>query len=288
MKSTKGQSGRFTVKGSTAQFTRAAPPVVSRPSLPPASYVDPDNFQGAVQVLYRARAQLLNAADQADYAVRKAGTPTRTQTVRANIDLLCVEISRIEKQVMLAASAEVRHGSGGVRDLLRRVAGLGKGRQVDLEFDEERSTEFSLRKPASDRRKAAELSDRFGHQSLVRTLRDNVQKAKAFDQKGLDLAFTALGSVAAKNKKSPSAPTAPEPKSPPALPSGKAARELVLAASPAELSKTVLCGGTSETPCRDNLARIFQYHRNRPSSCRKCFGSVENRRDQTKRRSSNS
>jgi hypothetical protein len=128
MKSTKVQPGRYTVKGSTAQLTRAAPA--------PTSYVDPDNFQGAVQVLYRARAQLLDAADQADYAARKAGTPIRTQTVRANIDQLCAEISRIEQQVMLAASAEFGQGGGGAKDLLRRVTGIGKGRQVDLELDE--------------------------------------------------------------------------------------------------------------------------------------------------------
>jgi hypothetical protein len=237
MKSTKVQAGRFTVKGSTAQLTRAASAVVCRPILPPTSYVDPDNFQGAVQVLYRARAQLLNAADQADFASRKAGTPIRTQAVRANIDLLCAEISRIEQQVMLAASAEFGQGSAGVKDLLRRVAGLGKGRQVDLELDEEGGTEISLRKQANDRRKVGELSDRFGHQSLVRTLRDNARKTKGFDQKGLDLAFTALGSVAAKNKKSPSAPASTKPKSPPTLPTGKDARELVLATSPAELSK---------------------------------------------------
>ncbi len=225
------------MKGSTAQLTCAAPSVVRRPAAPPTSYVDPDNFQGAVQALYRARAQLLNAADLADFAARKAGTPIRTQTVRANIDLLCAEISRIEQQVMLAAAAELGQGSGGAKDLLRRVAGISGGKQVDLEFDEEHGTEFSLRKPANDRRKVGELSDRFGHQSLVRTLRDNVRKAKGFDQKGLDLAFTALRSGPAMTKKSPSTPAATKPKSPTELPTGKGARELVLVTSPAELSK---------------------------------------------------
>jgi hypothetical protein len=73
MKSTKARSSKYTVKGTSIQALPVTP-TIRRSAATPTSFVDPDNFQKAVAVLLQARAQLLDAADRADFASSKAGT----------------------------------------------------------------------------------------------------------------------------------------------------------------------------------------------------------------------
>jgi hypothetical protein len=167
-----------------------------RAGVTPQSYVDPDNFREAVRVLWSAREQLLRAADQADFAARKAGTPIRTQTVREKINLLSAEISRIEQQIMRASSTEHSQRDGsGMQDLLRKMASIRTLNHVDVGSHSESfsAMEFGLRnRTRNDRGKADRLHDRYGHASLLQILRDNVARSRGFDQRGLNLALTAL------------------------------------------------------------------------------------------------
>ncbi len=187
---------------------------IRRSALTPTSFVDPDKFQHGVAVLLQARAQLLDAADRADFASSKAGTPIRTQEVRSKIDVLTGEIRRIEQQIMRAASTELGPSGVGARDLLRRTASIRRGTRVDLSLDEElASTEFGLRRRTGNRRTIDGLKNHFGHQSMVRALTDNLGKSRGFDQRSLTLGFLALRSGPLETKKSPNIATAPQPKS---------------------------------------------------------------------------
>jgi hypothetical protein len=213
MKSTKARSNRSTVKGTSVQALPVAQ-AIRRSAVIPTSFVDPDNFQHAVVVLLQARAQLLDAADRADFASSKAGTPIRTQDVRSKIDGLTDEIRRIEQQILRAASTEFGPCGVGAQDFLRRTAGIGKGRQVDLGLDDElASAEFGLRRRAGNRRSLDGLNDHFGHRSMVRALRDNLGRSRLFDQRGLTLGLAALRFGLLATKKSPKLPTTPNPKS---------------------------------------------------------------------------
>jgi hypothetical protein len=179
----------------------------------PISFVDPDNFQSAVQVLHQARAQLLDAADRADFASSKAGTPVRTQEVRSKIEELTVEIRRIEQQILRAASSELGPRGTGAQDFLRKSAGIRRGRQVELGLDEELATsEVGLRRRASNRRSLDGLNDRFGHRSMVRALKDNLRWSRGFNQDGIDLWSTALRFGPSVTNKAPKLPATPKPK----------------------------------------------------------------------------
>jgi hypothetical protein len=127
-------------------------------------------------VLWSAREQLLRAADQADFAARKAGTPIRTQTVREKTDLLSAEISRIEQQIMRASSTEHSQRDGsGMQDLLRKMAGIRTLNHVDVGSHSESfsAMEFGLlKRTRKDRGKADRLHDRYGHASFLQILRD--------------------------------------------------------------------------------------------------------------------
>jgi hypothetical protein len=213
MKSTKARSSRYTVKGASVQALPVAQ-AIRRSTVIPTSFVDPDNFQNAVVVLLQARAQLLDAADRADFASSKAGTPIRTQEVRAKIDGLTVEIRRIEQQILLAASTEFGPCGAGAQDFLRRTAGIGRGRQVDLSLDEELAcAEFGLRRGAGNRRSLDGLNDHFGHWSMVRALRDNLDRSRGFNQGGINWGLAALRFGPVATKKSPKLPTTPNPES---------------------------------------------------------------------------
>jgi hypothetical protein len=213
MKSTKARSSRSTVKGTSTQVLPVTQAVRRSPATP-TSFVDPDNFQSAVVVLLQARAQLLNAADRADFAASKAGTPIRTQEVRSKIDGLTAEIRRIEQQILRAASTEFGPCGVGAQNLLRRTAGIGRGRQVDLSIDDElASAEFILRRRAGNRRSLDELNDHFGHRSMVRALRDNLDRSRGFNQGGINWGLAALRFGPLATKKSPKLPTTPNPKS---------------------------------------------------------------------------
>jgi hypothetical protein len=162
MKSTKARSSKYTVKGTSVQALPVTP-AIRRSAATPSSFVDPDNFQNAVAVLLQARAQLLDAADRADFASSKAGTPIRTQEVRSKIDVLTAEIRRIEQQIMRAASTEFGSGGTGALNFLRRTAGMRSGRQVDLSLDEElASAELGLRRRTGSRRSLDGLNDHLG------------------------------------------------------------------------------------------------------------------------------
>jgi hypothetical protein len=213
MKSTKARSSSYTVKGTSVQ----ALPVTQafrRSAATPNNFVDPDNFQSAVQVLHQARAQLLDAADRADFASSKAGTPVRTQEVRSKIDELTAEIRRIEQQVLRAASTEFGPCGTGAQDFLRKSAGIRRGRQVELGLDVElATTEFGVRRRAINRRSLDGLNDQFGHSSMVRALKDNLRWSRGFNQDGIDLWSTALRFGPSATKKAPKIPTTPKPKS---------------------------------------------------------------------------
>ncbi len=117
----------------------------------PNAYVDPDNFREAVAALVAARHRLLLAADQADWASRRAGTPIRTGEVRAKIELLSDEVRRIEAQISDAAYSEslARGAGGGAGGVVRTLGGRRGGGQVGFGLDE---TEGG----------AARLAERFG------------------------------------------------------------------------------------------------------------------------------
>ena len=105
----------------------------------PDSYVDPDNFREAVLVLTMARHRLLLAADQADLASRRAGTPIRTVEVRAKIELLSDEVRRIEAQISDAAYSEsLARGAGGsaAAGVVRTLGGRRGGGQVGFGLDD--------------------------------------------------------------------------------------------------------------------------------------------------------
>jgi hypothetical protein len=213
MKSTKVRSSGYTVKGTSVQ----ALPVTQafrRSAATPNSFVDPDNFQSAVQVLHQARSQLLDAADRADFASSKAGTPMRTQEVRCKIDELTAEIRRIEQQILRAASTEFGPCGTGAQDFLRKSAGIRRGRQVELGLDEElATTEFGLRRSAGNRRSLDGLNDRFVHRSWICALRDNLRWSRGFNQDGIDLWSTALRFGPSATKKDSKIPTTLKPKS---------------------------------------------------------------------------
>jgi hypothetical protein len=213
MKSTKARSSRYTVKGTSVQALPVTQ-TIRRSAVTPTSFVDPDNFHSAVQVLLHAQAHLLDAADRADFASSKAGTPIRTQEVRSKIDELTAEIRRIEQQILRAASTEFGSCGVGAQDLLRKTAGMRRGRQVEMSLDEElASAEFGVRRRTGNRRSLDGLNDHFGHRSMVRAFTDNLGKSQGFDQRGLTLGFTALRFGPLATKKSPKLPTAPQPKS---------------------------------------------------------------------------
>lgn len=103
----------------------------------PDAYVDPDNFREAAQALVAARHRLLLAADQADLASRRAGTPIRTGEVRAKIELLSNEVRRIEAQISDAAYSEsLARGAEAAGGLVRTLAGRKGGGQVAFGLDE--------------------------------------------------------------------------------------------------------------------------------------------------------
>jgi hypothetical protein len=213
MKSTKTRSRRATVKGASVQALSVTQ-VARRSPATPTSFVDPDNFQHAVQVLLQARAQLLDAADRADFASSKAGTPARTQEVRSRIEVLTAEIRRIEQQIQRAVSTEFGSCGTGAQDFLRKSGSIRRGRQVDLSLDDElASSEFGFRRRTTNRRSLDGLNDRLGHRSMVRALRDNARRSRGFDQDGIDLSSTALRFGPSTTKKAPKIPTTPKPKS---------------------------------------------------------------------------
>jgi hypothetical protein len=105
----------------------------------PDAYVDPDNFREAVQALVAARHRLLLAADEADWASRRAGTPIRTGELRAKIELLSDEVRRIEAQISDAAYSEsLARGAGGsaAGGVVRTLGGRKGGGQVGFGLDE--------------------------------------------------------------------------------------------------------------------------------------------------------
>jgi hypothetical protein len=134
--------------------SKVPPGVVTsvRNATTPAAYVDPDNFREAVQALVAARHRLLLAADQADWASRRAGTPIRTGEVRAKIELLSNEVRRIEAQISDAAYSEsLARGAGGgaAGGVVRTLGGRKGGGQVGFGLDESEGG-------------AARLAERFG------------------------------------------------------------------------------------------------------------------------------
>ena len=74
--------------------------------------MDPDRLHEAVQALMRTRTALIEACDRADAASNDAGTPLRTQSLRAHIDAVTTEIRFIDSKITeTAASERVEHQS---------------------------------------------------------------------------------------------------------------------------------------------------------------------------------
>jgi hypothetical protein len=231
MKSTKTSSGRATPKGAPQVFGVAPRPSANRAS-PPSSYVDPDNFAAAVQVLLRAREELLTAADRADFAARKAGTPIRTQDVRVKIEALSAEVRRIERIIMDSAAEEFQNRGSQGGQLAQSIGTIKRGRRADLVYGDEEGSDVEGCFPLNPRSaRLRGLQDVFGRSQWARATRENVGYARGLNRRGLttgmDLVFTA--------KRTPSAPKQAPIKG--GSSSGKEARDWLLKMSPADIAK---------------------------------------------------
>jgi hypothetical protein len=231
MKSTKTSSGRATPKGAPQVFGVAPRPSANRAS-PPSSYVDPDNFAAAVQVLLRAREELLTAADRADFAARKAGTPIRTQDVRVKIEALSAEVRRIERIIMDSAAEEFQNRGSQGGQLAQSIGTIKRGRRADLVYGDEEGSDVEGCFPLNPRSaRLRGLQDVFGRSQWARATRENVGYARGLNRRGLttgmDLVFTA--------KRTPAAPKQAPLKG--GSSSGKEARDWLLKMSPADIAK---------------------------------------------------
>ena len=230
MKSTKTSSGRVTSRVSPQVFGVAPRALVSR-AAPPSSYVDPDNFAAAVQVLLRAREELLTAADRADFAARRAGTPIRTQDVRVKIDALSAEVRRIERIIMDSAAEEFQNRGSRGGQLTQSIGTIKRGRQVEaVDGDEEGSDVEGF--VSADQRSGRlwNLRDVFGRSLWARATKENVSYSRGLNRRGLAIGMDLVFAT----KRTPA------PKQTPAKggsSSGKEDRDLLLKMSPADVAK---------------------------------------------------
>ncbi len=166
--------------------------------------MDPDRFCGDVQALCRARGQIIEAADRADFAARRAGTSIRTTLLRAQIEMISAEISRIEQQVMAAASTEfAERQSSGPQELVCRIAGIRRINRVEFRGDDESLSAMELRLQVGiigGQRTVPGQRNLLGQSSLHAALRDNLLKGRGFDRRGFSLGFALLSMAAAKAK----------------------------------------------------------------------------------------
>jgi hypothetical protein len=230
MKSTKTSSGRATPKVAPQVCGVAPRPAANRAS-PPSSYVDPDNFAAAVQVLLRAREELLTAADRADFAARKAGTPIRTQDVRVKIDALSAEVRRIERIIMDSAAEEFQNRGSRGGQLAEWLGSIKRGRRADLVYGDEEGSDVEGCFPLNPRSaRLRGLRDVFGRSQWSRTTRENVGYARGLNRRGLAIGMDLV--FATKRN--------PAPKQTPVnggSSSGKEDRDLLLKMSPADVAK---------------------------------------------------